>query len=231
MIALANQPFNCVHCGKSFMKEKTLVAHMCEQKRRALQKDEKRVQAGFFAYNRFYQLTQKNKKLKTYDEFCNSAYYNAFVKFGSFVNNVNPIYPDKFIDYVIKSGVKLDHWCRDELYEKYLYEMLKVEPVEAAVQRSLQTMMEWGDEHNANFAHYFNYVSLNRAVHDLLNGRISPWIVLNSNSGKIMVSKMNDEQLSMIAPVFDVKFWLKKFKEFPADSSMVLEICKEAGIE
>ena len=231
MIALADQPFNCVHCGKSFMKEKTLVAHMCERKRRALQKDEKRVQAGYMTYNRFYQLTQKNKKLKTYDEFCNSAYYNAFVKFGSFVNNVNPIYPDKFVDYVIKSGVKLDHWCRDELYEQYLYDMLKVEPVEAAVQRTLQSMMSWGDENNANFAHYFNYVSLNRAVHDMLGGRISPWLVLNCNSGKTMISKMNDEQLAMIVPVFDVKFWLKKFKDYPADTIMIQEICRETGIE
>lgn len=231
MIALQEQPFICEHCGKSFMKEKTLVAHMCEQKRRALQKDEKRVQAGYFAYNRFYHLTQKNKKNKTYEEFCNSAYYNAFVKFGSFVNNVNPIYPDKFVDYVIKSGVKLDHWCRDELYEKYLYEMLKVEPVEAAVQRTLNTMMEWGDENSANFAHYFDYVNLNRAVHDMLGGKISPWLILNCNSGKIMISKMNDEQLEMIAPVFDVKFWFKKFKEYPADAAMIQEICRETGIK
>jgi hypothetical protein len=231
MIALADQPFNCVHCGKSFMKEKTLVAHMCEQKRRALQKDEKRVQAGYMAYVRFYQLTQNDKKGKTYEHFCTSAYYNAFVKFGSFVNNVNPIYPQKFIDYVIKSGVKLDHWCRDELYEQYLFDMLKVEPVESAVQRTLQTMMEWADEHNANFAHYFDYVSLNKAVHDMLNGRISPWITLNCNSGKIMISKMSDEQLGMITPVFDVKFWLKKFKDNPADTLMIQEICKETGIK
>ena len=231
MIALAEQPFSCVHCGKSFMKEKTLVAHMCEQKRRALQRDEKRVQAGYFAYNRFYHLTQKNKKPKPYEDFCNSAYYNAFVKFGSFVNNVNPIYPDKFVDYVIKSGVKLDHWCRDELYERYLSEMLKVEPVESAVQRTVQTMMEWGDENNANFAHYFDYVSLNRAVHDIVNGKISSWVILNSKSGKEMISKMNDEQLSMISPVFDIKFWLKKFKEHPADVALVVEICKETGIK
>jgi len=53
MIDLVAQPFRCIHCDKSFMKEKTLIAHMCEQKRRALQKDEKRVQAGLLTYNRF----------------------------------------------------------------------------------------------------------------------------------------------------------------------------------
>ena len=203
---------------------------MCERKRRALQKDEKRVQAGYMAFNRWWQLAQGAKKQKTYDEFCDTSYYNAFVKFGSFINNVNPIYPEKFVDYVIKSGVKLDHWCRDELYDQYLFETLKSEPVESAVQRSLQTMMEWGDEHKAVFVHYFLYVSLNRAVHDIRNGNVSPWIVLNTTSGKEMVQKMSDEQLDMIAPTFDVPFWVRKFKEVPADVALVKEICKEVGI-
>jgi hypothetical protein len=206
------------------------MAHMCERKRRAMQRDEKRVQAGFMAFNRFWQLTQGAKKLKTYEEFCDSSYYNAFVRFGSFVNNVNPLYPDRFVDHVIKSGVKLDHWCRDELYEKYLYEIIKIEPVESAVQRSLQTMMEWGDDHKAEFAHYFNYASLSRAVHDIRNGKISPWIILNTKSGQTMINKMSDEQLDMISPAFDVAFWLKKFKEVPADTALVKEVCGEIGL-
>jgi len=230
MTSLVNQPHTCTHCGKSFMKEKTLVAHMCERKRRALQESEKRVQAGYMAFNRFWTLAQGNKKTKTYEEFCDTAYYNAFVKFGSFINNVNPLYPDKFIDYVIKSGVKLDHWCRDELYEGYLYEIIKTEPVESAVQRSLQTMMEWADEQSAEFAHYFLYASLNRAVHDILNGKVSPWIILNSASGYAMVNNMNDEQLNLIAPAFDVQYWSRRFKEVPADVALVKEICGEVGI-
>lgn len=228
---ILDQPHACSHCGKSFMKEKTLVAHMCERKRRALQETEKRVQAGYMAFNRFWTLAQGNKKTKTYEEFCDTAYYNAFVKFGSFINNVDPLYPDKFIDYVIKSGIKLDHWCRDELYERYLYEMIKTEPVESAVQRSIATMMEWADEQSAEFAHYFLYVSLNRAVHDVLNGKISPWIILNSTTGYAMVNNMNDEQLNLIAPAFDVQYWSRRFKEVPADVALVKEICAEVGIK
>jgi hypothetical protein len=213
------------------MKEKTLYAHMCENKRRAMQKDEKRVQAGFMAFNKFFRMTQAAKKDKTYEDFCKSPYYNAFVKFGSFINNVLPLYPEKFMDYVIKSGVKLDHWCRDELYDSYLFDMLKAEPVESAVQRSIQTMMEWGDISQAEFNHYFNYVNLNRAVHDIRNGKISPWLLLNCRGGKELLNKFNNDQLDMIAPAFDLPFWLKKFKAVPADVALVKEICKEAGIE
>jgi hypothetical protein len=213
------------------MKEKTLIAHMCEQKRRVLQKDEKRVTVGYFTYNRFYQITQAAKKNKSYSDFCKSSYYNAFVKFGSFVNNVDPLYPERFIDFVIKSGVKLDHWCRDELYDKYLSDLVKIEPVESAVQRSLQYMMEWGDENNANFAHYFTYVNMNRAVHHIRDGKISPWMVMNTKGGVTLLRKFSDAQLELVNQTLDIPFWAKKIRDNPADVALVKEVCKETGIE
>jgi len=175
-------------------------------------------------------ITQNAKKDKTYEEFCKSPYYNAFVKFGSFVNNVNPIYPDKFVDYVIKSGVKLDHWCRDELYYTYLSEIIKTEPADAAIQRSLSTMMEWADENQADFTHYFNYVNINRAVRQIADGLISPWLLLNCKSGTDMLSKFNDEQLDIVATIIDPSYWVKRFKTYPSEIALVKEICKETGI-
>lgn len=228
---LEEQPFVCVHCGKKFMQEKTLMAHMCEPKRRAMQRSEKRVQAGFLAWNRWYELSQNQRKPKSYDDFCKSSFYNAFVKFGSFVTNVNPLYPDKFIDFVIKSGVKLDHWCRDALYEKYLYEVVKIEPVETAVQRTLTTMLEWADSNNAAWEHYFKYVNTNRLVTHIKDGKISAWVILNCVSGKKALESMNDEQLEMIQQALDIAHWLKEFKRRPADVEFVKEVCKESGIE
>ena len=131
--------------------------------------------------------------VKTYEQFCNSQYYNAFVKFGSFVSNVRPLYPEKYIDYVVTSGVKLDHWCRDELYEKYAIGILKKEGVETAVERSIKTMMDWGDDQEAQWNDYFRYASLNRVTQHLRDGKISAWLVLNCASGKEMLSKFNDE--------------------------------------
>lgn len=230
-VPLLDQPNECVHCGKRFMNPRTLISHMCENKRRALQKDEKRVQAGFLVFNKFYQLTQNCNKPKSYEEFCKSSFYNAFVKFGSFINNVNPLYPEKFVDYVIKSGVKLDHWCRDELYEKYLYEIIKTEPTESAISRSLQTMMDWADISQAQFNHYFNYVNHNRAVHDIRDAKISPWIILNCQSGRKLLQSFNDEHLELIAPALDMSYWLRHFKSNPNDVNLVKDVCFEAGIE
>ena len=226
---MPSKDFECVHCGKAFQKEKTLIAHVCEPKRRHLQKDEKRVQVGFLTFNRWYQQVQRSKE-KTYEDFCKSSYYNAFVKFGSFVTNVSCIYPEKFIDFVIKSGVKLDHWCRDELYDTYLFEMIKLEPVEGAVRRSLQTMMEWGDKNEAPYNDYFKYVNHNRAVNDIRYGRISPWLLLNTPAGIELVGSFNDEHLEIVEPALDIPFWKKHFTKNTEDVKLVKEIIKEANI-
>ena len=90
-----SKPYVCEYCNTGYTREKTLSVHMCEKKRRALQKDEKRVRFGLYAFQRFYILSAGSKREKTYEEFCSSPYYNAFVKFGSFINNVKPLYPEE----------------------------------------------------------------------------------------------------------------------------------------
>ena len=227
----SKEGFVCPYCNVSYTREKTLAVHMCEKKRRILQKDEKRVRYGFYAFQRFYKLSAGTKKEKTYEEFCKSQYYNAFVKFGSFISNVRPLYPEKYIDYVVTSGVKLDHWCRDTLYEKYVLEFILKEDVTTALERSVKTMMEWAEENEpAAWNHYFNYVSLNRAVWHIKDGKISPWLVLNCSSGKEMLGKFNDEQLGMIYSITDPKHWAVRFQRQPSDVALVKEVAKESNL-
>ena len=230
MMSLISQPYICQHCNKGFMQEKTLIVHVCEQKRRAMAKSERHVVLGFDTYNKFYRLSQNSKQDKTYDEFARSPYYNAFIKFGSFVSNVNPLYQDKFIDYVVRSGVKLDHWCREELYEKYVLDLIKTEPVEVALERSIKHMMDWAEKNQSVWHHYFLYVSLSRATYDIKDGKVSPWLILNSSNGKEMLKKLGDEQLVSISNIIDLQFWLNKFKKLPADTELVRQVVKESNI-
>jgi len=67
--------YNCEYCGKLFAKEKTLVVHVCEQKRRHLSRDEKHVMMGLLTFQRFYQLTQKAQQPKTFEDVASSSFY------------------------------------------------------------------------------------------------------------------------------------------------------------
>ena len=230
MILEKTKVYICVHCKSKFSKEKTLMIHMCEQKRRHLAKDDKHVILGFYTFNRFYQINQKNTVDKTYDEFSKSPYYNAFVKFGSFVNNINPLYANNFIDWIVKSGVKIDHWCRDELYEKYVINLIHTESVETALERSINHMTAWAETNNSIWNHYFNYVSTNRAMFDIKDSKISPWILLNSSKGKELLNQFRDDQLAAISNIIDPQVWVKKFKKQIKDLELVKNIIKESNL-
>ena len=222
--------FECQFCGKGFVKASTFQVHVCEKKRRHFARDDKNVKIAYSAYVRFYELTMPNSTKPSYEDFSNGPYYTAFVKFGSFMINTSPIYPERFIDYVIKSGTRLDKWCRDDLYEKYVSELIKIEPADSALERTIKSMMKWGDINKTPWEHYFKYVNNNRATHDVLEGFISPWVILNCNAGKDMLARLTDEQLDIISLVIDPSFWMKRFKELPADVVFVKEVIKEAKL-
>ena len=96
--------YQCRYCRKDFVKETTLAVHVCEPKRRHQEKDERGVQLGFQAYIRFYELTQGSAKLKTFDDFVESSFYRAFVKFGRYCVAIKAINPARFTEWLLKQN-------------------------------------------------------------------------------------------------------------------------------
>jgi len=222
--------FVCKYCAKSYRKESTLAAHLCEPKRRAQQEKEPGVQIGMQAYLRFYELTQGSAKLKTYADFAESPYYNAFVKFGRHCQNIRAINIRGFIDHVIKENKKLDHWCKDQIYQDFLFQHLKRESVQDALERSMETMVEWAEEKESVYNHYFLYANTNRIVSDITKGRISSWVIFNCSTGVEMLDKLNPEQIEIAFPYIEPDFWKRKFHDYVADTEWVKHILSEAKL-
>lgn len=219
----------CDFCGRSFMKESTLFAHMCEDKRRAQQKDEIGVRFGFQAWLRFYELTQGSAKHKTYETFTESTFYNAFVKFGRHVHSIRAVDPAAFTDWIIKKNKKIDYWCSDILYQEYLKEYIRRENPQNALERSILEMQEWADEFDKSVIDFFREASSNRIVSMISNGRISPWLIYCSESGSDAISRLNEEQIYLIYSWIDPDFWQQKLKNYVADAEWCRHILTTAG--
>jgi len=223
----------CKYCQKEFRKESTLVAHLCESKRRWQQEKDVGVQLGMRAYLRFYELSQGSAKLKSYEDFVNSSYYIAFVKFGRYLVDIRAVNATKFTDWLLKNNKKLDHWCKETLYLEWLADYIKREPVQDALERALKEMQEYADTSQTlagDFSHYFLHGNGNRICHHISSGRISPWIVYNSSSGVAFLDTLNQEQLQIVLPWIDPDFWQQKFKDYAADTEWVKDILQKAGL-
>ena len=221
--------YTCQFCQKDFIKESSLAVHSCEPRRRRQEQSERGVHLGLQAYLKFYELTQGSAKLKTFDDFADSPYYRAFVKFGRYCVDIRAINPARFIEYVLKQNKKIDHWCRDSIYTEYLLDYLRIENVNDALARAIEFGITW-QEQTSNPAHdCLRHGNSNTMCYAITSGRISPWVIYNSDSGQKFLNDLTSEQVAMIWSYIDSDFWMKKFQDYPADQEYAKDILTKAG--
>jgi hypothetical protein len=203
--------------------------HLCEAKRRYQERDEVGVQLGLQAYLRFYEITQGSAKLKNFDDFVRSPYYRAFVKFGRYCVSIRAVNTARFIDWVVRQNKKIDHWCRDSTYTEYLVEHVRSEAATDALGRALETAIDWSEQTGNPDRDYLRYGNDNVICHAVVAGRITAWILYNSDSGTEFLARLNTQQVAMIWNMIDADFWQRRFRDYPADTEYVREMLKKAG--
>jgi len=225
--------YKCRYCEREFRKESSLAVHLCEPKRRWQQEKETGVQLGLRAYLRFYEITQGSAKLKSYEDFVTSSYYNAFVKWGRHLVGIRGINPPAFLEWLLKNNKKIDQWCKDDFYVTYLHEYLRREAVQDALERALKEMQDYADEHEelkGGFKDYFRYANANRICHHISTGRISAWIIYNCGSGHEFLESLGEEQVAIVMPWIDPDYWQRRFRDYTADTEWVKNILEQAGL-
>lgn len=221
--------FECGYCKKTFVKETSIAVHMCEPKRRRMSQDDRGVQLGFQAYVAFYEQAQGTARLKTFDDFCDSAYYRAFARFGRYCVDVRVINPGQYMTWLLKQNKKIDRWASDQLYTEYLTWYVTVEAVGDAVARAIEQSVTWQEHTGHPAQHMLRYGNANALCYEITAGRISAWVIYNSASGQEFLSNLSSEQVAMIWPYIDSDIWQKRFHDYPADQAWAEDILKKAG--
>lgn len=220
----------CSHCEKKFVHESSFLKHTCEQKRRYMDRDEKHVKLGFWAYARFYEVAYKGTKVQTYDLFSKSQFYKAFVKFGRHVLDINAVAPYQFVDFLIKGKVPIDNWCSQVVYDLYVRELAKRESPDAALERNFLLMQQWSLETGEPWTDYFRKVPTPLAVMQIRSGRISPWVLYTAPSASELLGRFSAEQTDLVIQAIDPNFWGVKLEQHAADVEVIRTTLEEAGL-
>jgi hypothetical protein len=222
--------FSCEFCKKEFARESTLAVHLCANKQRWLQRDEKYVKVGFMVYKKFYDLNYRNAKPRTYDDFMGSSHYTSFVKFGRYLLDINAINPESFIEFLLRAQVPIKNWEAAFVYEQYIRELNKREPADSAFERNVLLMEQWAKDSGEAWSDFFRKVNPNVATKWIIGGRVSPWVLYAAESSPLLFARLSDEQLKMIEQSVDPRFWTRKFEQQPDDFKFIKEVLKDAGV-
>lgn len=220
--------FVCEFCKKSFARESSILTHMCEPKRRRLERSERGVQLGFQAFVLFYKTLQPSAT-KSFDDFCDSPYYKAFVKFGRYCVDIRVINPARMIDWLLRNQKKIDQWCSDRIYTEYLIDYLLIESVADALARSVEYSIEWAESNSARPQDCLRYGNSNAICYAITTGRISPWVIYNSESGQKFLDNLDSGQVAMIWPYINSDAWQQRFHNSAEDQQYAKDILTQAG--
>ena len=221
--------YSCDFCKREFARETTIGRHICENKRRWLDKDLQGNRMGFQSWLQFYKKNTATKKPKTYEDFIKSAYYIAFVKFGNYCCNVNVINVSRYVDWLLKNQIKLDNWCSDTVYTRYLIEYLRHEDAFDAIHRSVETCIKLADDDKILPRDILRYGNANRISYAITLGKISPWMLYQSDSGTHFLETLNPEHVNIILEYISPEQWALKFKREPELTKQIKDTLKDAG--
>ena len=221
--------FSCEFCNREFLRKSTVVKHLCENKQRWLNKDLQGNRLGFQSWLQFYKKNTASKKNKTYEEFIRSAYYTAFVKFGTYCVNVNVINVSRYADWLLKNQISIDTWTKDTNYTKFLIEYLRSEDPLDAIARSIQTTIDLAQIEQIQSKDYLRYGNVNKICYEITKGKISPWILYQSDSGLKFLDTLNEAHIAMIIDYINPELWKIKFNREPENVQQVKELLNAGG--
>ncbi len=221
--------FVCDFCNKEFQREQTMFKHMCETKRRFSEKDNAGNRIAFQCWSIFYQKNTNARKPKTYLDFVKSAYYIAFVKFGNYCVDINAINISRYLDWLLDNKISVDSWTSDQIYNKYLIYYLKEEDPLDAIARSIETTIKLAEPDNIKAGDYLRYGSKNKICHKITNGKISAWMLYQSQSGIEFIESLDSGLQQLIFDYINPEQWALKFLRNKEQVKQVKDLLKEAG--
>lgn len=223
-----SKKFHCEFCEADFVKETSLVKHLCERKRRYQDKNLQGNRIGFQAYLQFY-AKNISKKPKDYTDFIKSAYYIAFVKFGNYCVNANVINVSRYVDWLLKEKISIDAWTKDSNYTKFIIEYCKTEDPLDAIARSIETTVDLAKQDKIMTKDVFRYGNKNKICYEITKGKISPWMVYQSESGIKFIEQLDQTQQKIILEYIHPEQWAIKFKRCETVVPEVKELLKVGG--
>lgn len=224
-----NEANTCLFCKRTFKRSSTLLNHICEFKHRWAEKERPGNRIGFQAWLQFYRTNTLSKKNNTYEEFIRSAYYTAFVKFGSYCVDINALNISRFVDWLLKNQIKVDTWTSDNVYTKYLIEYLREEDAFDAIARSVVATEEIAQVSNVLCKDALRYCNRNKICYSITTGKISPWMLYQSDSGKKFLETLDPSQVAIIIDYINPELWALKFRKNPELVIQIKEVLDAAG--
>lgn len=219
--------YECEHCGKKIIKQKTFEAHNCEAMKRFKLFKTKKGQGAYRDYE-YWMKVKTGKATISPNSFMNSRFFNMFVNFQTWASEQGLPNKKMYIETMVELTASPILWQRKDFYEKFIQmfdeRMTPMEKVEISIKmlESLAKMLE------CSVGEVIGLLLPSEISRLIYERRLSPWLLLLSDKFKHYLHMIEDQaQYLMIASTIDVQEWTPKFRKAPKTVKKIKAIIQE----
>lgn len=220
--------YECKYCHRHFIRETAYLKHHCKIMDREKQLQTPIGQAALSFYGDWFRC--QRRLVPNAKTFRTSKYYNAFIKFATFVRDVHIADPTIFIKMMVDRGMPPMLWTNDQAYALYLeYLEKKLTPMEQ-VKLSLKTMLNLADRTDCDISEVFEKITPNEIMQLIRERKLTPWLLLNSRAFRVMFQKSSPEQRKIFEDLIRPPYWNYKFNKDPASAAKIKKFIADLDI-
>ena len=110
-----------------------------------------------------------------------------------------------------------------------MIEYLRKEDAFDAIHRSVETAIKLAENENIQPQDILRYGNANKICYQVTLGKISPWMLYQSNSGIQFLDTLNPDRAKLIIDYIDPEQWALKFKREPDLVRQIKEVLTLGG--
>lgn len=205
--------FECEHCFAVYKTEGGILRHQCKKKEK---NDILKTKIGLKAFE-YYQMWFKLKRMRVHsiETFASSKYFNSFIKFTEYVEEMGLSDPESFIKLMIFKKMSPLHWKMREAYEVYLNEYNSIVTPKQQVDTSVNLLIKIAKNKKIDISEVFSELYPGEILDMIQHHKVSLWLLMLSPKFHECYAKYFSKEQKMIGKKMgiDPSIWQKQFNK------------------
>lgn len=209
------------------MQEAAFIDHVCEPMIRAQKMRTTEGVAAWIAYSTW--LKQMGKKVPPQSSFLSSRFFQSFMKFAGFVQQVKTINVEQYIHHMVKHGIQPVIWTSEPIYSEWVRSNITERSPIKQVQSSSLFLLKQAEEKGVDVGDLFYHITAPEVGDWVQTGRVTPWLLLVSTKFKLWFGELDADDRDQLARIINPAEWHERLKGNPNTIVKIKEIAKEIG--
>ncbi len=222
--------YRCTFCDKDFTRKSWYERHMCEKKRRFLDKNNIVIIRAHRLFNHWQKRLklQRRGKEKTMEEYIKSPYYKLFVRLTEFTDRVYVVSHFKYLDWLIDRRIPEVNWFDDSGMQEYQDYIRLSENPESQAKDTCAHIRSWCEDHDIAVHDFFTSITPGQALNMIRSNELCPWVLFGYKpSMDSLMSRIEGEVLYTLDDHINVHYWLNKIDQDSGSVNRVTAYCDD----